>query len=568
MSQAVEPPISDGPADAQAGPFRTDRPAPAIAPTLGGPPERLPPLGVAAASVNPWLLAGIVTVATFMEVLDTSIANVALPHIAGNLSASQEESTWVLTSYLVANAIVIPTSGWLSSVLGRKRFFISCVLLFTLSSAMCGMAASLPMLVVFRVMQGLGGGGLQPSVQAVLVDLFPGSKRGMAMAFYTIAMLCAPVLGPTVGGWITDNYSWRWIFYINVPIGIACLIASQMMLYDPPYLVERRKAMHGQPLHVDFVGLACLSLGLGCMEIMLDKGQEDDWFSSHLILGLAVIGGGALLLAIVWELLHPRPMLNLRLLGERNFAMCCLIALALYACIYASNVLLPEMMQNLMGYSPTEAGLILSPAGLFTMVEVPIVGYLLVRGVDARALIALGLLVVAVSTLWMARLDLGAAPSDILWPRVFQSMGSGLMFVPLSTIAFQFLPREESGNAAAMYALVRNEGSSLGVAISSTLLARDMQTHQAYLVGHITPYSPMAMHFIHQMAAVAGGSDPAHAAKMGLQMVYSLVMQQASILSYLDQYRQFGFLILLIIPLVFLLKHAPADRRMPAEAVH
>jgi DHA2 family multidrug resistance protein len=518
--------------------------------------------------VNPWLVAGIVTLATFMEVLDTSIANVALPHIAGNLSASQEESTWVLTSYLVANAIVIPTSGWLSAVLGRKRFFLVCVSLFTLSSALCGMATSLPMLVLFRVLQGIGGGGLQPSVQAVLVDLFPGKQRGMAMAFYTIAMLCAPVLGPTLGGWITDNYSWRWIFYINVPVGIACVLASQVLLYDPPHLIARRLAQRGKPLQVDYVGLAFISLGLACIEVMLDKGQEDDWFGSNFIIALAAIGSISLVFAIVWELNHPRPMLNLRLLAERNFAVCCVIAMSLYACLYASNVLLPEMMQTLMGYSPTKAGLILSPAGLFTMVEVPIIGYLLTRGVDPRLLIALGLSIVAGSTLWMSGLNLSAAPSSILWPRVYQSMGSGMMFVPLSTIAFKFLPREESGNASALYALVRNEGSSLGVALVTTLLARSAQTHQDYLVANITPFSASARQMMHHLSRLAGGSDPVYAKKFGLMMAYNLISQQASILSYLDQFRSFGFLILLIVPLVLLLKKSAVDKNAPAEAVH
>jgi DHA2 family multidrug resistance protein len=518
--------------------------------------------------VSPVLLAAIVSAATFMEVLDTSIANVSLPHIAGNLSASQEESTWVLTSYLVANAIVIPTSGWLSALFGRKRFFVTCVLIFTLSSALCGMATSLPLLVLFRIMQGLGGGGLQPSVQAVLVDLFPGNKRGMAMAFYTIAMLCAPVLGPTMGGWITDNYSWRWIFYINVPVGIACLLSAQALLYDPPYLIARRAAARGKPIRIDYVGLSFLSLGLACIEIMLDKGQEDDWFASHLIVALAIVGGVSLVGAIIWELYHPHPIINLRLLRERNFAVCCIIAMCLYACLYASNVLLPEMMQNLMGYSPTMAGLTLSPAGLFTMVEVPIVGYLLTRGVDARVFGVIGMLGVAGATLWISGLDLAVAPSNILWPRVLQSMGSGMTFVALSTIAFRYLPREESGNASALYALVRNEGSSLGVALVTTMLARGTQRHQALIAGRISLYSPAAVLMMKRLAAKAGSSGLGNARQFAVQMAYRLVGQQAGILSYLDQFRHFGGMIMLIVPLVLLLKKVPMEREALAEAVH
>jgi MFS transporter, DHA2 family, multidrug resistance protein len=532
------------------------------APTLAESP------GTTIPEINPWIIAGVVTLATFMEVLDTSIANVALPHIAGNLSSSLEESTWVLTSYLVANAIVIPTSGWLSSLFGRKPFFMICVAVFTISSALCGMAGSLGMLVVCRVLQGLGGGGLQPSVQAVLVDLFPGNKRGMAMAAYTIAVLVAPVLGPTLGGWITDNYSWRWIFYINIPVGILCLMAAQALLHDPPYLVARRLARRGQPLNIDYIGLALISLGLACTEILLDKGQEQDWFASRLIVALAVIGGVSLLFAIVWELDHPHPIVNLRLLAERNFMLCCIISVGVYACIYACNVLLPQLMQTLMGYSPTKAGLVLSPAGVFTMALVPCVGYMLARGADPRLLIGLGLAGAGGATLWMASLDLLAAPSNILWLRVLQSCGSGLMYVPLSTIAFRFLPREESGNATALFALVRNEGSSIGVALVTTLLVRSTQVHQAMLVEHVSPYNSMAMNTIHQLSRAANSGDPTSGPIVGLRLVYNMVLQQASMLAYVDQFRRFGFLVLLIVPLVLLLRKPAFDKTMSLEAAH
>jgi MFS transporter, DHA2 family, multidrug resistance protein len=544
------------------GGFRNDQPAPAVAPTLGGPPEQVSPL------INPWIIAGVVTLATFMEVLDTSIANVALPHIAGNLSASQEESTWVLTSYLVANAIVIPTSGWLSSRLGRKPFFMVCVAIFTISSVLCGMAGSLGMLVLFRVLQGLGGGGLQPSVQAVLVDLFPGKKRGMAMAMYTVAVLVAPVLGPTLGGWITDNFSWRWIFYINLPVGILCLLFAQTLLHDPPYLVAQRLARRGKPLNIDYVGLALISLGLGCTEILLDKGQQEDWFASRLIVGLAIVGGLSLFFAIIWELDHPHPILNLRLLAERNFMFCCIIAIGLYACVYACNVLLPQLMQTMMNYSPTKAGLILSPAGLFTMALVPSVGYMMARGVDPRLLIGVGLAIAGAATVWMGNLNLLAAPSDILWPRVVQSCGAGLMFVPLSTIAFRFLPREESGNASALFALVRNEGSSIGVALVSTLLVRSTQVHQAMLVGHVSIYNSIANVRMDQLAHVSGSADPTAGPMMSLRMLYDLVLQQASMLAYVDQFRQFGCLVILVIPLVFLLRKPSHDPSAPTEVAH
>lgn len=524
--------------------------------------------GEAAPQISPWVVAGVVTIATFMEVLDTSIANVALPHIAGSLSSSMEESTWVLTSYLVSNAIVIPVSGWLSSIMGRKPFFMICVAIFTLNSALCGMATSLGMLVLFRVLQGVGGGGLQPSVQAVLVDLFPGRKRGMAMALYTIAMLVAPILGPTLGGWITDNYSWRWIFYINVPIGVACVMLTQALLHDPDYLVAQRRERRGKPIQIDYIGLALISLGLACTEILLDKGQQEDWFSSRLIVGLAIVGGLSLVLAVIWELEHPRPILNLRLLGERNFMLCCIIAVGLYACVYACNVLLPELMQTMMGYSPTMAGLILSPSGIFTMALVPFVGYMLTRGVDPRLLIGLGLAIAGAATVWMGGLNLFVSPSNILWPRVVQSCGAGLMFVPLSTIAFRFLPREESGNASALYALVRNEGSSIGVALVSTLLTRGAEAHQAMLVSHVTPYDPMAVHTLDRLSHLSHFADPAAGGAMALRLVYQTVVQQAMMLSYIDQFRRFGLLVLVIVPLVLLLRKPDATQGEPAQAVH
>lgn len=521
-----------------------------------------------APEVSPWIVAGVVTLATFMELLDTSIANVALPHIGGNLSATQEEAAWVLTSYLVANAIVIPVSGWLSSVLGRKRFFMGCVAIFTVASAMCGAADSLGMLVFCRVLQGAGGGGLQPSVQAVLVDLFPGRKRGMAMALYTVAMLVAPVLGPTLGGWITDNYSWRWIFYINVPVGIVCLMLCGPLLHDPAHLVAERLARKGQKLRVDFIGLSLLSLGLACLEVLLDKGQQEDWFSSRLIVTLAIVGGAAMVLAVIWELDHPRPIVNLRLLGERNFMVCCLIAMGIYACIYACNLLLPELMQTQMNYSPTMAGLILSPAGLFTIALVPIVGLMLTRGVDPRLLIGLGLAIAGGATLWMAGLNLEASPWSILWPRVVQSCGAGLMFVPLSTIAFQYLPRRETNQAAALFALVRNEGSSLGVALVSTLLARGTQTHQAMLVGHVSRYNPIAVAKLHAITHALGPGDPTATHAAAIHMVYNGVIRQASMLAYLDQFQRFGWLVLLAVPLVLLLRKAAHAPTTAMEMAH
>jgi DHA2 family multidrug resistance protein len=493
---------------------------------------------------------------TFMEVLDTSIANVALPHIAGSLSASQDESTWVLTSYLVANAIILPISGWISSVMGRKNFYLFSVVLFTVFSACCGLAPTLGMLVVFRVLQGLAGGGLQPSVQAILADAFPGEKRGMAMAVYTIAILCAPVLGPTLGGWITDNYSWRWIFYINIPVGILCAFFTRMVLVDPAILTAKRLLQKGKKLQIDMGGLALLSLGLASLEIVLDRGQELDWLGSTFIAWSAGIAVFALLGAIVWELRVKNPIVNLRLLKERNFLFCCLIVLGLYTALYATTFLLPQFMQELMGYDATTAGLAVSPAGLVTMIEIPLVGWLLGKGTDARRMIFVGLVTIALGTWWLSLGNLQLAESNFIWPRVLQIMGLGMTTVPVSTIMFRFLPSDQSSNAAGIYALVRNEGGSIGIALSSTFLQRAQQTHQTYLTANLSASNSLVQQASHAMGSVRGGaaSDQAYA---GLALMYEQVHRQASLLAYMDQYRMFGYMLTAMLPLVFFLKRPP-----------
>ncbi|HSY36270.1 MAG TPA: DHA2 family efflux MFS transporter permease subunit [Acidobacteriaceae bacterium] len=510
---------------------------------------------------NPWIIALVVTMGTFMEVLDTSIANVALPHIAGSLSASQDESTWVLTSYLVANAIILPISGWISSVIGRKNFYLISVTMFTVFSALCGLAPTLTLLVAFRVLQGLAGGGLQPSVQAILADAFPGNKRGMAMAVYTVAILCAPVLGPTLGGWITDNYSWRWIFYINIPVGIACAFFTRMVLVDPIALTAKRLAQKGKKLRIDGLGLGLVAIGLASLEVVLDKGQELDWFGSTFISWSAGIAVVALIGAIFWELHVKDPVVNLRLLKERNFLFCCVIVLGVYTALYACTFLLPQYLQLLMGYSATAAGLAVSPAGIATMVEVPIVGWLLGRGYDARRFIAAGIVTMCLGTGWLSQANLDAGELTFIWPRVVQILGLGLVTVPLSTIMFRFLPTDQSSNAAGIYALVRNEGGSIGIAISSTFLERTAQTHQAYLGAHLSASNPLAMRAAQAFAAahgtVASSGSASNNAYAGLAMLYGQVQRQASLLAYMDQYRMFAYLLLLLLPLVVLLKRPP-----------
>jgi DHA2 family multidrug resistance protein len=521
------------------------------------PPHALNPQRV----FNPWLIALIVTMGTFMEVLDTSIANVALPHIAGSLSASQDESTWVLTSYLVANAIVLPISGWISSVIGRKNFYLISVVMFTVFSACCGLAPTLAMLVIFRVLQGLAGGGLQPSVQAILADAFPGEKRGMAMAVYTVAILCAPVLGPTLGGWITDNYSWRWIFYINIPVGLACAFFTRMVLVDPPHLIAARLLNKGKKLKVDGIGLALIGIGLASLEIVLDRGQELDWLGSPFIAWSAAIAVLALIGAVLWELSTDTPVVNLRLLKERNFAVCCIIVLGLYTALYATTFLLPQFMQLLMGYSATAAGLAVSPAGLVTMVEVPMVGWMLGRGYDARRMIAVGIATLALGTWWLSLGSLQMGEASLVWPRIVQVLGVGMTTVPLSTIMFRFLPTDQTSNASGIYALVRNEGGSIGIALSSTFLQRAQQTHQSYLGARLSASNPLAAQVVQSIASARGsiaatGSAADHA-YAGLASVYLQIQQQAALLAYMDQYRMFAYMLACLLPLVFLLKRPP-----------
>ena len=505
---------------------------------------------------NPWIVALVVTMGTFMEVLDTSIANVALPHIAGSLSASQDESTWVLTSYLVANAIILPISGWISSVLGRKNFYLISVTLFTVFSAACGLAPTLAMLVLFRVLQGLAGGGLQPSVQAILADAFPGEKRGMAMAVYTVAILCAPVLGPTLGGWITDNDSWRWIFYINIPVGLLCAFFTRMVLQDPPHLIAARLANKAKKLRIDGTGLALVSIGLASLEIVLDKGQELDWFGSTVISWAAFVAVVCLIGAVVWELHTDIPVVNLRLLKERNFAFCCVIVLGVYTALYASTFLLPQFMQELMGYNATQAGLAVSPAGLVTMVEVPLVGWLLSKGTDARRLIFCGIITLTMGTWWLSLGNLDVAESNLVWPRVVQVLGLGMTTVPLSTIMFRFLPVEQSSNAAGIYALVRNEGGSVGIALSSTFLQRTAQTHQTYLAANLSPSNPATQAALHAVTGAQGVAS-ANQGYAGMTLLYARLQQEAELLAYMDQYRMFTYILIALLPLVFLLKRPP-----------
>lgn len=409
--------------------------------------------------INPWVIAATVLLATFMEVLDSTIVNVSLPHIAGNLSASIEESTWVVTSYLVSNAVVLPLTGWFSTLFGRKRFYMVCVFLFTVSSFMCGLAPSLSLLIFFRILQGAGGGALQPISQAVLVESFPRHKMGMAMAMFGMGVVLAPIIGPTLGGWITDNYTWRWIFLINIPIGIVSLLLTSIFIFDPPFLV--RKSLK-QGLKIDYIGLGLICLGLGFLQVTLDKGQQEDWFGSNFIIVTVVLAVIGLIGAVVWELLQKEPMVDLRLLKNRNFGLATLTIFMVGFTLYGSTVLFPIYLQTLMGYTALLSGLVLSPGGLMVVLMMPIVGRL-IQKVEARWLVVFGVTVVSLSLFHMAHFSLDIDFKTAMMARVWQSLGLAFLFVPISTVAFYYMPKAKINNATGIMNLARNMGGALAL---------------------------------------------------------------------------------------------------------
>jgi MFS transporter, DHA2 family, multidrug resistance protein len=502
--------------------------------------------------LNPWVIAGVVMLATFMEVLDTSVANVALPHIAGSLSSSVDEATWVLTAYLVANAIVLPLSGWFSTLFGRKRFYMTCVLLFTVSSAMCGLAPSLTTLIIFRVLQGLGGGALQPVSQAILRETFPREKQGMAMAVYGMGVVFAPVVGPTLGGWITDNYTWRWIFLINIPVGICSLLLTSVLIFDPPYLI-RKTLKDG--LRIDYIGLGLLATGLGALEIMLDEGQRNDWFSSHGIVAAAFIAAVALVSVVFWELRRKDPVVDFHLLKDRNFAISTMIMFILGFVLYGSTMALPLFLQTLLGYTAMQSGMALSPGGLAIMVMMPIVGFLLSR-IEARWLVIFGLLVSSYGLYEMSRFDLDLDFRHAVIARIVQSLGLAFLFVPINTAAFFFIAKQSTSYATGLINLARNMGGSTGIALSTTLIARRQQFHQQRLIEHVSPLDGSYQSTLEaaKQMFLAKGADAAHAAQQAQQMVYDMVQRQASMLAFLEDFRLLAYVFLAVIPLMFLMR--------------
>jgi DHA2 family multidrug resistance protein len=498
----------------------------------------------------------VVTLATFMEVLDTSIANVSLPHIAGNLSVTQDESTWVLTSYLVSNAVVLPVSGWFANRIGRKRFYMTCVALFSISSLLCGLAPSLGTLIFFRVIQGAGGGGLAPSEQAILADTFPPAKRGMAFAVYGMAVVLAPAIGPTLGGYITDNYSWRWVFLINVPVGAVSLLLTSRIVSDPPYL--RRAAGRAPP--IDFVGFALIAIGLGALEIVFDKGQEDNWFQSLFITTFALLAGAALTTFVLWERRQKYPVVEVRLFANRNFASASFMMLILGLTLYGSTVLLPQYLQVLMGWSAAQAGEALSPGGFVVIAFLPLVGQLVSR-VDARWLIGIGFVVLSISLFYMgAHLYPGMDFRTAVLLRAFQSVGLAFLFVPINNLIFVGVPPEKNNAVSGIVNLARNMGGDIGIAFVTTLVARRSQFHQSRLVGHLSAFDPTfaaARDSIAHGLARAGLAST-EAAHRALAMLYREVGAQAASLAYLDVIHVLAIATALMIPLLLLTRLPPA----------
>ena len=500
--------------------------------------------------MNRWMVAITVMLPTLIEIVDTSVVNVSLDHIRGSLSAGIDESTWIITSYLVSNAIIIPITAWLSKLFGRKHYLIFSIFMFTLSSFMCGSAWNLQSLVFFRVLQGAGGGALQPLSQAILLETFPPHQHGMAMAIFGVGIMFGPIIGPLLGGWITDNWSWRWIFYINVPIGFISILMTLLFIFNPPYM-ERIK------MKIDSWGLFFMAVGLGCLQIVLDKGQREDWFSSQFIIWMTFIAVSALIIFILVELFTENPVVNLRTFRNLSFSSGNLIMFFTFFSLFGSIVLLPIYLQTLMGYTSFLAGLALGPGGIATMIAMPIAGNLINR-VNPKAILAFGIIIAAYSVHLMSRFNLLADFSAIFWPRVVLGVGMGFLFIPLTTMTMSSIRKEEMGNATAIFNLLRNLGGSFGVAFVATLLARRSQLHQFRLVEHLTPFSRNLQEAIPQISQLLKekGLVPLLPGEGRLSLVYDQLLKQASMLAFNDSFYILSVIMILILPFVLLMKKA------------
>jgi MFS transporter, DHA2 family, multidrug resistance protein len=505
----------------------------------------------AQAQVNPWIVTIAVMLATFMEILDTTVVNVSIPHIAGNMGATVEEGTWVVTSYLVSNAIILPMAGWLANRFGRRRILLTCVTGFTLTSLLCGMATSLEWLIFFRVLQGLTGGGLQPLAQAVLLETFPPKKHGTAMAAFGLGIILAPILGPTLGGWITDNYTWRWIFYLNLPVGAFSVMMISAFVHDPHYIGKHKTG------GVDLWGIGFLALGFGMLQVVLDTGQRKDWFGSNQIRVWTALCIFGLVALVIRELKARHPIVDLRALKDRTFSAGVFLMTMLGFVLYASLVLLPIFLQTLLGYPALQAGLALSPRGLGSLVMMPIAGQLTNR-YDPRKLIGVGLVVGAWSMFSLSHLNLNAGYWDIFWPQVIQGGAMAFLFIPLMAVSMSGIAKEKMGNATSIYNLMRNIGGSFGIATMTTFLARRNQVHQDQLVSHVTPFDPRMRMMYRGMQSwfQTHGYNSVDAAKKSLGAIYGMLQQQAAMLSFVEAFWVMGLIFLCMVPLLFLLRNA------------
>jgi MFS transporter, DHA2 family, multidrug resistance protein len=505
------------------------------------------------AAVNKWIIALTVMLPTLIEIVDTSVVNVSLDHIRGSLSATIDESTWTITSYLVSNAIIIPMTGWLSRLFGRKKYLISSIGLFTVASFLCGLAWNLQSLVVFRILQGIGGGALQPISQAILLESFPRKQHGMAMAIFGVGIMFGPIIGPLLGGWVTDNWSWHWIFFINIPIGILSVLMVVFFIFDPPYMKKMK-------MKIDYWGLAFLALGLGCLQIVLDKGQQDDWFASNFITWLAAISFISLVLFLIVEFFAEHPIMNLRTFKNVSFTTGTLVMFFAFFNLFGSIVLLPIYLQTLMGYTSFLAGMVLGPGGLATLIAMPLAGRLVTK-VNPKGLLASGIIIGAYSTYLMSNFNLYASFWTIIWPRIVLGLGMGLLFIPLTTMTMSTISRENMGNATAIYNLLRNLGGSFGVAFVTTIAARRAQFHQSQMIGNLTPFDrnyQAAVHHSTQFLQQRGFSaaDAGHA---GAGAIYGELQRQVHMMSFNDAFHLLSLFMIMIVPLVFLMRKGKGE---------
>jgi MFS transporter, DHA2 family, multidrug resistance protein len=518
----------------------------------------------AAGGHNPYLIAFVVSIATFMEVLDTTIANVALRHIAGGLAVGIDESTYIITSYLVANAIVLSISGWLSTVIGRKRFYMMCVATFTVASLLCGFAWNLQSLVLFRILQGLGGGGMATSEQAILADSFPPEKRGQAFAVYGVAVVVAPVIGPTLGGWITDTYSWHWVFLINVPMGLLSLFLVGTLVKEPSGAEEEREQLLRNGLRVDYIGFALVAIGLGSLEYVLDEGQRNDWFGSNLITTFAVLSAASLLALIPWELTREEPIIDLRLLGRRQFAACFLVMLGTGAVLISTTQILPQLLQTDLNYTAMLAGLALSPGGIATLILMPVVGRL-VTAVQPKYLIMMGAAIVALSMWHLTGINGDITYGYAALSRIFLAMGLPFLFLPVTTASYDGVPPDKTNQASALINVARNIGGSMGVALAQTILAQRQQFHQSRLIEHAAPSDLGYQQTIDAMTRFfqAQGSNASDAASQAVARVGRTLQQQVDFLAYIDVFWTLAIIAVLMIPTAAVLR--PIDLSAPAR---